>query len=176
MDKSFLPRGLDCRRASLDDIEEIMPIIAQAQQFLAMCGVDQWQDGFPNPEVIGEDISLRRSFVLLRDGKTIAYVCLATAEEEVYAKPLQGAFQLEGQYGTVHRTAIAESERGSGLSHLLFELCERECRTLGIKALRVDTHRDNARMRHIICREGFEERAVVLLGNGTERIAYEKAL
>ena len=39
--------------------------------------------------------------------------------------------------------------------------------------LKIDTHEDNAAMRHVLVSLGFSERGVILLKNGEPRIAYE---
>ena len=44
------------RRATHSDLEAIMTIVHSAQLYLAELGIDQWQDGYPEREVIVADI------------------------------------------------------------------------------------------------------------------------
>ncbi len=44
------------RRATHNDCDAIMSIVRSAQQALAELGIDQWQDGYPEREVIHSDI------------------------------------------------------------------------------------------------------------------------
>ena len=39
--------------------------------------------------------------------------------------------------------------------------------------LRVDTHRDNKVMQHILTKYGFQRCGIIYVKNGTERIAYQ---
>ena len=164
------------RRAARCDLPQILRLVEQAQRFLAACGVDQWQDGFPTADVLRQDITCRQGYVVTVDGIVSAFVCLSLEPEEAYAHPIRGGFRLSGPYATIHRTAVDDACRGRGLSHILFSVCQREAAAAGKTVLRIDTHPDNARMRHIIRREGFTECAEIRMGNGTVRIVYEKQL
>ena len=39
--------------------------------------------------------------------------------------------------------------------------------------IRVDTHRDNKVMQHILTKQGFQRCGIIYVKNGTERIAYQ---
>ena len=42
--------------------------------------------------------------------------------------------------------------------------------------IRVDTHRDNKVMQHILTKYGFQRCGIIYVKNGTERIAYQRIL
>ena len=42
--------------------------------------------------------------------------------------------------------------------------------------LRIDTHRDNVIMQHLMQRHGFTRCGIIYLANGDERLAYQKIL
>lgn len=168
---------ISCRVAGASDVPHIMKVIEQAREALRAEGVAQWQDGFPLARDIEADVRDRIGYVFTDSEGICAFVCLSFEEEEPYRVPVSGAFsESAGAYATVHRAAVCERARGQGLSHALFAVCEQTCRRRGIAYLRVDTHEKNARMRHIIAREGFTQVATVRLGSGALRLAYEKKL
>jgi hypothetical protein len=39
-------------RAHIDQLTEIMEIVAEAQEYFRKSGIDQWQNGYPNEEII----------------------------------------------------------------------------------------------------------------------------
>ena len=43
---------MEFRGAVFSDINKIMIIIKQAQEYLKQEGIDQWQNNYPNPEII----------------------------------------------------------------------------------------------------------------------------
>ena len=44
------------RKATETDLNAIMNIISQAQNYLKEQGIDQWQNGYPNRQTIKKDI------------------------------------------------------------------------------------------------------------------------
>ena len=42
--------------------------------------------------------------------------------------------------------------------------------------IRVDTYYKNSIMRNILIKEGFSERGIIFINDGSERIAYEKII
>jgi len=52
------------RKAELSEIASIWEILQQAIQRRKEDGSQQWQDGYPNPEVIQKDIEKGEGFVL----------------------------------------------------------------------------------------------------------------
>ena len=58
------------RKANLSEITPIWEILQQAIHRRKEEGSAQWQDGYPNPEVVQNDITKGQGFVLV-DGETI---------------------------------------------------------------------------------------------------------
>ena len=48
---------MEIRKSHLDDVQRIMTLIHQAQNYFKQQNIDQWQDGYPNEETIEKDIS-----------------------------------------------------------------------------------------------------------------------
>ena len=165
-----------CEHAQKADLKDIMRVISDARAFLAEQGVNQWQGPFPDEQAILEDITQKQAFVFRQKGKVVAFVCVSLLPEKEYETPVSGAFLLQGSYATIHRNAVSADFRGKGISRHMFDVCYETAKKAGMKNIRIDTHEDNARMRHILEREGFSSCAVVIVGDKTPRIAYEKEL
>ena len=71
-------------------------------------------------------------------------------------------------YSVIHRIASDGSHRGVLARCLAW--CEGQT-----KNLRIDTHRDNRVMRHLLEKNGFIPCGTILAEDGTPRIAYQKA-
>ena len=56
------------RQATLDDLPKVIDIIGGAKKTLRDRGVDQWQQGYPNDEILKQDIQEDISYVLMLDG------------------------------------------------------------------------------------------------------------
>lgn len=168
------------RKALLSDLPEILPIIDEAKAYLRENHVDQWQDGFPNPTTLTSDINNLYSFIIEAGGHTAGFLVISLEPELPYHHPVEGSLKLEGKYATIHRTAFSNKYRGLGLSKKMFAFAYDFARENDCSIIRIDTHKDNKTMQHILEREGFEYCCLVQLppedNLRMRRIVFEKAL
>ncbi|MBQ8506198.1 MAG: GNAT family N-acetyltransferase [Clostridia bacterium] len=168
---------IKARPAAQRDYEPLLPLIRRAQARIARLGIDQWQDGYPEPELIQEDISLGRGWVFDDDGRVAAYAVLLPGREPVY-DTLEGKWLTEGEnYLTIHRMAIDDDWCGKGLSMQMIAFAEELARRQGLSSLRADTHRGNLAMRGLLNKCGFAycgEVVYEVTAGDPVRVAYEK--
>ena len=167
------------RFAEQKDFEAIMAIVHSAQQRIAQLGIDQWQDGYPEPELIESDIENKIGCVFEDEGKIAAYLVLLDTPEPVYDE-LDGQWLVSNApYATIHRMAIGDDWCGKGLSTQIIAHAENFAREKGCASLRADTHRGNVRMRRLLEKCGFaycgECKYDVTAGDPV-RVAYEKRI
>ncbi len=62
---------MEFRKSIKSDIDSIMNIIKQAQEYLKNQGLDQWQNNYPNIDTINQDIDNVNSYVLVDNGKSL---------------------------------------------------------------------------------------------------------
>ena len=67
---------MEILKAKISDIDEIMDIIKVAQEDFKNKGIDQWQNNYPNADIIKEDIENNNSYVLKEEGKIIGTTAL----------------------------------------------------------------------------------------------------
>ncbi len=65
---------MEFRKSIKSDIDSIMNIIKQAQEYLKNQGLDQWQNNYPNIDTINQDIDNVNSYVLVDNGKILGTV------------------------------------------------------------------------------------------------------
>ena len=90
-----------------DDISSILEIINQAQAYLAMQNIDQWQNGYPNEEAILKDVFNNDSYVVkTKDAITAATAMFTTRPEPTYTT-IEGNWKTKNNatYGVIHRMA-----------------------------------------------------------------------
>ncbi len=164
MDRTF-------RKATVADVPVIMCLIDDARAIMRACGnMNQWIDGYPSEEIILQDINNGHGFLCeQRGGEVLAYFAFIPGPEPTYKEIYEGAWLDDKPYHVVHRLASAASSRG------IFNDVMNYC--MGVAGnLRIDTHRDNVIMRHVIDRYGFTYCGIIYLLNGDERLAYQKSL
>ena len=64
---------MEFRKTNINDLPEVMKIIKEAQSYFKEQGIDQWQNNYPNEEVIKNDIKNNHSYVLVKDGKIASH-------------------------------------------------------------------------------------------------------
>lgn len=164
-------------KAELKDIPQIMEIIKDAQKYLKNKGIDQWQNDYPNPEVLKEDIKKQNSFVIKKDNKIIAAAAIIFGEDPTYNLIEDGKWITKsGEYGVIHRAAVAENYKGQGVAAKFFRECEKMGHKRGAVSIRIDTHQDNLAMQRLIEKEGFKYCGIIYTEDGSRRLAYEKLI
>ena len=162
---------MNIRKARQSELSVIENIYSEGRAFMRERGnMRQWQGGYPSREVILEDIEQGRLYAVEEEGELLGVFCFFLGVDETYLKIYGGEWlEPERDYGVLHRIAVSKRARGRGVGRLCFDFCFEGCGNL-----RVDTHRDNAPMRHALERNGFSERGIIYLKSGDERIAYQK--
>ena len=162
------------RKAELSEITLIWEILQQAIQRRKEDGSTQWQDGYPNPNVVQKDIEKGEGFVLL-DGETvIGYSAVLINDEPAYEK-IEGNWLTNGDFIVVHRVAISEKYLGKGFAKMILKNIEDFAVRNSIYSIKADTNFDNIAMMKIFEGSGYTYCGEVYF-RGSSRKAYEKVL
>ena len=160
--------------AQMKDFRQCMDILSDGREFQREQGFVQWEDGYPDEGSVLGDLQNGLGYVVKVDGTIAAYMYLGFDGDPAYPE-IQGAWKYGEPYAVVHRIAIGSEFRGQGLGSITFRLVEDFCKSKGFYLLRIDTHRENKRMQHVLEKNGFIYCGIVIQ-NGGERLAYEKKL
>ena len=164
------------RKSLNSDVDRIMDIMHQAQEYLKSNNVDQWQDGYPQPDIILNDIKNKESYVAEVDGIVAGTLVISFRGEETYDKIYEGEWLSDEDYCVVHRVAMDKNYRGKGLASDMLKYAEKLSKEKNIKSIKIDTHLDNKVMRGLISKNGYKYCGIIYLNNGDKRVGYEKIL
>ena len=163
------------RLANLDDIDQVMEVIEDGRELLKEEGNGQWQFGYPARSDLLEDIKNGNLYCVI-DGKTIASVCAITGYEESYMHFYEGWWLTDYDYLVIHRVAVRASYRGKGYGQALFKVFASVAKEKKIHSLRIDTHKNNSLLLHIMEKEGFKYCGKAILPPNKDRVMYEKII
>ena len=171
---------LTFRRAEMCDIPDVMRAVHEAQAFMKGLGIDQWQDGYPERSTLEKDVEIGQLYVCFDEeaGCVAAFAALSLLPEPIY-DAIDGAWRTEGPYLTIHRMALDDAHRGSGIADQMIDLAVRIAREHVCASLRVDTHRGNLAMRRFLEKRGFVYCGTVIyevMKGDKLRVAYDKSL
>lgn len=156
------------RKATEQDIQSALDLFTAAKAIMRSSGnLTQWEYGYPNADIVRSDIRKGGAHIVEREGKPAGYFALLPSPEPTYSS-IQGKWlDDEAEYSVIHRIA------GSAASHGIFSEIIEYAASVSPN-LRIDTHRDNRIMRHLIEKAGFEYCGIIHLADGSERLAFQK--
>ena len=153
------------RHTKYDDLKEIEDIFKYARKIMKdNNNPSQWGDDRPGIDLVIKDIEEDSSYVVLEDGKIVGTFACIKGIEPTYIE-IDGKWLNDDPYVTIHR--IASKSRG------VFNCAIEYAKKFNMD-IRIDTHKDNSIMRHLIEKAGFEECGIIVVDDGTPRIAYQR--
>lgn len=156
------------RNADLSDLKEIMDIYEYARKFMKQTGNrNQWANKFPPENLIKEDIEKKQLYIIEKSGFICGVFAFIIGNDPTYSIIKNGEWLSYEKYGTVHR--VASNGKSKGIFNEIITFCESK-----INHLRIDTHKDNKIMQHLIEKNGFYKCGIIYVTDGTSRLAYEK--
>ncbi len=158
---------MQIRPSRQEDLPVMLDIYEEARRFMQDTGnPTQWNENYPEAELLMRDIELGNSFVVEENAQVIATFALIIGEDPTYRVIEDGAWLNENPYGTVHRLAARTAVHG--VANYVFDWCKGK-----VDNLRADTHEDNKVMQHILEKNGFVRCGRIYVENGTPRIAFQ---
>lgn len=162
------------RLATLEEVPHIWEVLQQAIARRKADGSNQWQDGYPNLEVVTVDVNKGIGYVALQEERIVGYTALLVNDEPEYGH-LKGAWLTDTDFVVFHRVAVANDFLGKGVAKALFAFIEAYTRSQNIHSIKADTNFDNAAMLHLFHSLGYEYCGEVYF-RGSPRKAFEKVL
>lgn len=164
----------DFRKATASEMPQIWTIIQQAIVRRKNDGSQQWQDGYPNEDVIRTDIAKGFGYVLTDNDTIVGYAAILFNDEPAYEQ-LKGTWLTNGDFAVVHRVAISDDYLGKGLAQKVFLFTEDLAIDNYIFSIKVDTNFDNVPMLKILEKLGYVYCGEVTFRGGIRK-AFEKKL
>ena len=158
------------RRATYDDVPVLMDVFRKARGIMRSSGnMTQWNDGYPSEAVVRKDIDNGHCVVLCEEGEVVATMAFIPGPDPTYAEIYDGGWLSDEPYHVIHRIAVAEPGHNAAKALLDWGFGQ-------AGSIRIDTHKDNVIMHHVLSKYGFTHCGMILLANGDPREAYQKDL
>ena len=179
------------RKAQRADYPVLMEIFHKARQIMRASGnLDQWNDSYPSQDIILNDIDNGYCVLLCEcsetDGKetVIATMSFIPGPDPTYSyiekgpwdttqSPTNGSWIDDRPYYVIHRIAVAEPGHNAAKALLDWGFAYIK-ENDAAHSIRIDTHRDNVIMHHILRKYGFDLCGIIYLSSGAPRDAYQK--
>lgn len=162
------------RKSVNEDINNIMQIIDKAKEALKEQGIDQWQNGYPNADVIRNDILNNDSYVFIKNNEIVATSAVSFDGEKTYDKIYDGNWISNDEFAVIHRIAISNKYKGTGIASKIIKMIEAICLDKDVHSIKVDTHEFNIPMQKLLKKNDFKYCGVIYLEDKSKRVAFEK--
>ena len=162
------------RKAQMSEASQIWDVLQQAILRRKEDGSTQWQDGYPNLQVVNNDIEKGQGFVLVEGETIIGYSAVIINDEPAYDE-IEGKWLTTDDFVVIHRVAISEKHLGKGLAKMIIRYVEEFALKNDIYSIKADTNFDNTAMIKIFDKMGYTLCGLVYLRE-SPRKAYEKVL
>lgn len=160
------------RMANESDRESILEIYLEGAEALKTDGVDQWQGQYvPSFKDIDEHLGIDL-YVLEYHRKIVSTVCLVEGIDEDYEN-IKGKWNTSIPYISIHKVATSNKYKKQSFAKKMMSYIENLAKRKRMD-LRIDTHKDNKKMRNFIMSCGYKYAGEVILQGELERLAYDK--
>lgn len=165
----------EIRKAQQEDIGEIMELIAKCVQAMQAGGSDQWDEDYPNREIIGQDIEGGTLYAYIENESVAGIIVLDEQPHELYGEIKWS--QEQGRHLIMHRLAVHPEVQGKGIARKLIAFSEEYARSQGYSSIRMDTYSKNTRVLALYPSLGYERRGEVFFPDRTASFpVFEKVL
>lgn len=155
---------LEFRTATIDDLDALVGLYGAAAQDMFRQGVDQWDERYPDREILAEDAESGDMTLGLLDGEP---VCAYVVNREFDPEYELGAWDCtEGDFCVLHRLCVHPRMQGRGLARQAMARMEAEARTKGFDSVRLDVFSKNPHAQRLYEKLGYKRTGEVRFRKG----------
>ena len=143
------------RKANKTDLDNIMKMYKSCVTGMLENGIDQWDDSYPNTEIISEDLNVGTYYVAEIDGTIIGGVNIDKNQDDTYLA-LDWKDQSDS-FLVVHRLGVKEEFWNKKIGKDLMLFTEKLVIEKGLKSIRLDTYSGNTKAMEFYRSIGYSE-------------------
>ena len=163
------------RKANKTDLENIMKMYKSCVTGMLENGIDQWDDTYPNAEIISEDLNVGTYYVAEMDGTIIGGVNIDKNQDTTYLA-LDWKDQSDS-FLVVHRLGVKVEFWDKKIGKNLMLFTENLMIEKGFKSIRLDTYSGNPKAMEFYRRLGYTELGTIdLKPNKDKYHCFEKII
>lgn len=158
---------MQIRKTAISELPQLALIFESARAYMRSSGnPTQWGTSRPSLDKVEQDIDLGQSYVCVDEKEGIVATFAFIIGEDPTYLDIDGAWLREAPYGTIHR--MASNGKIHGIANHIFSWAKQQN-----VDVRIDTHKQNSTMLHVIEKAGFLHCGVIIVDDGTPREAFQ---
>lgn len=160
------------RPADERDAEAIVALFKQAIAHMCANGIEQWDDKYPDADLLRGDIKSGEMRVLERGGDILAVVVINAKQDDEYA---QGDWRCGSNPAVIHRLCVHPTHQHQGIAAEVMRHAEQLIAEQGYDCIRLDAFTQNPYALRLYERFGYRKAGEVTYRKGYF-LLMEKAL
>jgi ribosomal protein S18 acetylase RimI-like enzyme len=152
------------RQAGPEDIKEVTALYKNAIQHMIDGDIYQWDEIYPNEEVLTGDIMNREMYLLIGDEILLACIVINDNQDEAYGSAIWK--YSEGRIAVIHRLCVNHEYQGIGIGRKTMQLAEGIIKNSGYSSIRLDAFSDNPFARKLYEKLGYTYVGIVRFRKG----------
>ena len=163
------------RKANKTDLDNIMLMYKSCVKGMLANDIDQWDENYPNAEVIMEDLIAQTYFVAEENSIIIGGINIDQNQDKTY---LEIDWEdKKNQFLVVHRLAVKVEFWKKGIGKKLMIFAENLVVEKGLKSIRLDTYSGNPKAMEFYINLGYQQLGHIYLKEGkNEYYCFEKII
>ena len=165
------------RRATKDDLDEVMLIIKACTKHMISKNIFQWNEKYPNIETFENDIENKNLYVLsLQNNELIGCVSITFEMDDFYKTIDWISPSKKNIY--VHRLAVHPNNQGQGHAKIIMNFIEKKGVDNLCESIRLDTFSMNNKNNTLYTKLGYQKLGQIYFRDQSEMPfnCYEKPL
>ena len=160
---------LEIRNSKMSDLEDIERIYQHAREEMVKSGnPHQWKNTEPKIEKIIKDINSNNHCIIVDENHICGVFSMFFKEDPTY-RYIEGKWENDFPYITIHSIASDNTNKNILLTAINYAFQFRN-------TVRIDTHKDNKIMQHLLNKYDFKYCGIIYLENGEPRLAFMKTI
>ncbi len=164
---------LRIRAGSPQDIHALLALVHDCVEAMRAAGIEQWDEVYPNLEIIKEDITAGTLDVLCEDDNIIGCITVDAKLDPMW-QDLNWSFESE-RASAVHRLMIHPSKQGLGHAKRLMLHAEAVAQTKGSRSIWLDSFLQNPAAMALYAKLGYRQTGTAMMRKG-EFSGFEKPI
>lgn len=162
------------RLAIYDDLHDIMKIVSETIDLMALDNNTQWDKNYPSCQDFKSDIDNSSLYVIEKSKSLVGFICINNEEPKEYIKI---PWSNNNKFLVVHRMAVSIKYRNNGIGTKLLSHAETLAKDKGIRLIKSDTYSLNPKMNFLFQKCDYKKIGEMNFLNKSHKFnCYEKLL
>lgn len=164
---------MEILKAKIEHLTTIMNIVKNSIIHMESKGIYQWDNIYPNEEVIDNDIDEENLYVYFDENIIKGIIVLNEHEDKAY-ESVNWKYNL-GSHFVIHRLCVEPNYQGKGIARMLVQFAENYGKKNGYESIRLDAFVQNEGACKLYEKSGYDKVGIVTFRKG-EFYCFEKGL